>query len=179
MTKKYKWKCRIILINTPSYRHIEYKKAKTLYQKKIKDFHKRFIKLAILIKKNQNFNVQLIEFNGVKKKKFKTFNSIKIIKSFDKQPLKKFLQNKKIKPLNLSLYSDYNPKTTTHGLGFKNKEKALHTVKAIRKKKLRYQVNVVATMLGRAKKHPNQTREMLEAIKVFKKWMLKYKKSSK
>ena len=88
MTKKYKWKCRIILINTPSYRHIEYKKAKTLYQKKIKDFHKRFIKLAILIKKNQNFNVQLIEFNGVKKKKFKTFNSIKIIKIFRQTTIK-------------------------------------------------------------------------------------------
>ena len=32
-------------------------------------------------------------------------------------------------------------------------------------------------MLGRAKKHPNKTADMDEAILVFEKWMLDYKKS--
>ena len=36
--------------------------------------------------------------------------------------------NKNYKPLNLSLFSDYKPQTTTHGLVFKDKEKALHTI---------------------------------------------------
>ena len=40
----------------------------------------------------------------------------------------------------------------------------------------KYQVNVVSTMLGRAKKHPNKTAEMDEAILVFEKWMSDYKK---
>ena len=66
-------------------------------------------------------------------------------------PMSKNLKNKKIKPINLSLFSDYNPKTTTHGLGFKDKEKALYTVKAIKTRDLKYQVNVISTMLGRAK----------------------------
>ena len=87
--------------------------------------------------------------------------------------------SKTIKPINLSLFSDYNPKTTTHGLGFKNKEKALYTVDTIKNRPIKYQVNVIATMLGRAKKHPHKTKEMNDAIKVFSKWMSNYKESSK
>ena len=81
--------------------------------------------------------------------------------------------------INLSLFSDYNPKTTTHGLGFKNREKALYTVDTIKNRPIKYQVNVIATMLGRAKKHPHKTKEMGEAIKIFSKWMANYKKNSK
>ena len=85
--------------------------------------------------------------------------------------------NSKIKPKNLSLYSDYDKSTTTKNLGFKNKEKALYTVNKIKNRDLKYQINVVATMLGRAKKHPNKTKEMNAAIKVFNKWMKNYKKN--
>ena len=123
------------------------------------------------------FLIELFGFDGTKKQTFKNFDSRKIFKSIDQMPMSKILKNKKIKPLNLSLFSDYNPKTTTHGLGFKNKKKALHTVKAIKKRDLKYQVNVVATMLGRAKKHPSQTEEMREAIVVFNKWINDYKKN--
>ena len=97
-----------------------------------------------------------------------------VFQIIDKMPL-----GKKIKPINLSLYSDYNPKTTTHGLGFKNKEKALYTVDTIKNRPIKYQVNVIATMLGRAKKHPHKTKDMNDAIKVFSKWMSNYKESSK
>ena len=64
-------------------------------------------------------------------------------------------------------------------MGFKNKEKALYTVDTINNRPIKYQVNVIATMLGRAKKHPHKTKEMNDAIKVFNKWMSNYKESSK
>ncbi len=176
MIKKYKWKCRVLLVKTPDYKNLKYKKAKGLYQKDIKHFHKRVIKL-VPKKTGKNFLIELFGFDGTKKQTFKNFDSRKIFKSIDRMPMSEILKKKNIKPLNLSLFSDYNPKTTTHGLGFKNKKKALHTVKAIKKRDLKYQVNVVATMLGRAKKHPSQTEEMREAIVVFNKWINDYKKN--
>ena len=89
-------------------------------------------------------------------------------------PLGSLKKNKKFKPLNLSLFSDYKPETTTYGLGFKDKEKALYTIKAIKTRPIKYQVNVIATMLGRAKNHPNRTKSMNDAIKIFSKWMKEY-----
>ena len=60
--------------------------------------------------------------------------------------------------------------------GFKDKDKALYTIRKIRKRNKKYQINVIATMLGRAKKHPYKTKQMKEAIKVFSVWMKNYKK---
>ena len=176
MMKKYRWKCRVLLIKTPNYKNLKYKKAKKLYQTNIKQFHKRVVKL-ISKKTSNNFSIELFGFDGTKKQTFQNFNSRKIFKIIDKMPMSKVLKNKKIKPLNLSLFSDYNPKTTTYGLGFKDKEKALHTVKAIKNRDVKYQVNVIATMLGRAKKHPYKTKNMNDAIKVFSLWMKNYKKN--
>ena len=176
MIKKYRWKCRVLLVKTPDYKNLKYKKAKKLYQTNIKQFHKRVVKL-ISKKTSNNFSIELFGFDGTKKQTFQNFDSQKIFKTIDKMPMSKVLKDKKIKPLNLSLFSDYNPKTTTHGLGFKDKKKALYTLKAIKNRDLKYQVNVVATMLGRAKKHPSQTEEMREAIVVFNKWMNGYKKN--
>ena len=59
----------------------------------------------------------------------------------------------------------------------KDKKKAIYTLYAIKGRDTKYQVNVVSTMLGRAKKHPNKTPEMDDAITVFEKWLLDYKKS--
>ena len=164
------------MIKTPDYKNLEYKRAKELYQKNIKKFHKRVIKL-ISKKIDNNFSIELFGFDGTKKGSFKKLDSKKIFKNVDKMPMSKVLKNKKIKPLNLSLFSDYNPKTTTLGLGFKDKEKAIHTIKLIKNRDLRYQVNVIATMLGRAKKHPHKTKNMNEAIRVFSLWMKNYKKN--
>ena len=77
------------------------------------------------------------------------------------------------------MFSDYKPETTLKGLGFKDKEKALFTVSAIKERPIKYQVNVIATMLGRAKNHPNKTKDMNDAIIVFKKWMENYKANKK
>ena len=127
-------------------------------------------------KVDNNFSIELFGFDGIKKRAFKSFDSKKIFKIVDKMPMSKVLKNKKIKPLNLSLFSDYNPKTTTKGLGFKNKEKALYTINTIKNRSPKYQVNVIATMLGRAKNHPNKTRDMNDAIKLFSEWMKQYKR---
>ena len=173
--KKYRWKCRVLLVKTPDYKNLKYKNAKELYQINIKQFHKRVVKL-ISKKTSNNFSIELFGFDGKKKQIFQNFDSQKIFKTIDKIPISKVLKNEKIKPLNLSLFSDYNPKTTSSGLGFKDKAKALYTVNAIKKRDLKYQVNVIATMLGRAKKHPYKTKNMKDAIKVFSLWMKNYKK---
>ena len=176
MIKKYRWKCRVLLIKTPDYKNLKYKKAKKLYQRDIKHFHNRVIKL-VTKKIDKNFLIELFGFDGTKKQTFKNFDSQKIFNIIDQMPMSEILKDKRIKPLNLSLFSDYNPKTTTYGLGFKDKAKAQYTIKAIKNRGLKYQINVVATMLGRAKKHPYKTKNMKDAIKVFSTWMKNYKKN--
>ena len=168
--KKYKWKSRILLVNTPNFKDKSYQKVKKKYQSKIKQFHKRYVKLICKINVKKKSSINLIGFDGKSKKKMNNLNHKTIFKVIDKIPL-----SKRSKPINLSLYSDYNPKTTTHGLGFKNKEKALYTIKTIKNRSIKYQVNVIATMLGRAKNHPNKTEDMEDAIKIFVDWMKKYK----
>lgn len=76
-----------------------------------------------------------------------------------------------MKKINKSLYEDKHPETSTKGTGFKDKEKALDTLKIIKKRDLVYQKQVVNTMYNRAKHHPNQTKEMRDAMKVFKIWL--------
>jgi len=76
-----------------------------------------------------------------------------------------------MKKVNKSLYEDKHPIKSTKGTGFKNKQKALETLKIIKVHDIVYQKQVVNTMINRAKYHPHQTNEMLEAINVFKKWL--------
>ena len=173
--EKYKWKARLLVIHTPNYKNKDYLLTKNIYQKYIKDFHKRFVKLIIKVNKDNDFNIFLIGFDGEIKRKFKKLDYKKLFSIIDKMPLGSLKKNKKFKPLNLSLFSDYKPETTTYGLGFKDKEKALYTIKAIKTRPIKYQVNVISTMLGRAKNHPNKTKSMNDAITIFSKWMKEYK----
>jgi len=62
------------------------------------------------------------------------------------------------------------------GTGFKNKLKAIETLKIIKDKNIIYQKQVVNTMYNRAKYHPYQTEDMREAMKVFEKWLEKNSK---
>lgn len=80
-----------------------------------------------------------------------------------------------IKP-NLELYSNLHPNTTMKGTGFKNEKSALKTLEIIKYRSPKYQFDVINTMYNRAKYHPNQTSEMRQAMKIFKKWLGKYKK---
>lgn len=76
---------------------------------------------------------------------------------------------------NLDLYSDNHPETTLKNTGYKDKEKALATIKLINKRSLKYQFDVINTMLNRAKYHKNKTEDMDSAIKIFKEWIKNYK----
>ena len=77
--------------------------------------------------------------------------------------------------MNKSLYEDKHPKTSLKGTGFANKEKALSTLQLIKDYNLTYQKQVVLTMYNRAKFHPHQTDNMLEAMKVYRKWLKLHK----
>ncbi len=78
------------------------------------------------------------------------------------------------KTINTSLYEDKHPNTSTKGLGFKDREKAIETIKIIKNRDLIYQKQVINTMYNRAKFHPHQTKEMRDAMKVFKDWLDKH-----
>mgnify|MGYP001240732510 CR=1 FL=1 len=54
--EKYKWKSRILFVLTPSYKEKKYLNVKKIYQEKIKEFHKRYIKLLSHRKKEFDFN---------------------------------------------------------------------------------------------------------------------------
>ncbi len=178
--QKYRWKNRILLIDTPSYQNEDYQKTKKIFKDNIEEFHKYFIKILSNRNKNITFKIKIIDFNGKIMKQFDKLIPSKIYQLFTKKTAKELtIENKKIKAQNLSLYSDYNPKTTVTGLGFKNKEKALHTLDKIKNKPIIYQVNLVSTMIGRAKGHPYKNNDMEEAIKIFQKWLDNYKKTIK
>ena len=67
---KYKWVNRLIIIDTPSYKNDDYIKNKLIYEKNIKEFHKRYIKLLSNRQKDNKFNIKLIGFDGKIKKTF-------------------------------------------------------------------------------------------------------------
>lgn len=175
--KKYKWKNRLIVLLTPNYTNDKYKKSKEEYEKNIKEFHKRYTKLITKRNKDFEFKILLIGYDGTLKKTYKQFKSEKIIKEIDLMPMEKDFN--KIKVQNLSLYSDYNKNSKTSytkGTGFKDKEKAINTLKLIKNKPLKYQMSLINTMIGRAENHPYKTNDMKEAIKIFKKWKIENKK---
>ena len=168
--KKYKNKLRLIVIYTDNYNNKKYIEAKEKYKKYIKSFHKRYVKLITNKSKKNKFKIQLIGFDNKVKKSYNRMKVKQIMNDINKMPMG-YLRNNKDKLVNLSLYEDYNPKTTIKNLGFKNKEKALYTINKIKDKKLTYQKNVINTMYNRAKYHPNRTKDMEEAMKVFKKYL--------
>ena len=91
----------------------------------------------------------------------------------DKIRLPKSSIRYKLKPMNLSLFLDYNPKTTTPGLGYKDKAKAIYTVRTIKNRNLKIPSKCNCNNVIR-----NQTKEkgMREAISIFNRWMINYKK---
>ena len=168
--KKYKFKFRLLVIHTDTYQNEKYKLNKEIYQDNIKEFHKRYVKLLTNRNKNNKFKIQLIGFDGVTSFHFNKIYPKKIFDIIDKMPMSNY------KPkTNLSLYSDYDPKNTITGLGFKNKEKALYTINKIKDQPIKYQKSVVSTMIGRAKNHPHKNKDMDQAIKIFEDWLKKNK----
>lgn len=170
MIDKYRWKLRILYVETPSYKDPDYLETKNNYEKNIKLYHSYFLKMITKRDKNLKFKIKLIGFDGKVKHTYNKINKNQIINDIKKMPMGNV---KNIKPLNLSLYADYNKKTSNKNFGFKNKDKANETLKLLKNEPLKYQKSVVTTMISRASNHPNQTKEMREAIKIFKDWLKK------
>ena len=61
--EKYKWKSRILFVSTPNYKEKKYLNLKKIYQDRIKEFHKRHIKLICKTNKKSNFSINLIGCN--------------------------------------------------------------------------------------------------------------------
>jgi len=59
--------------------------------------------------------------------------------------------------------------------GFKDKEKALETLKIVKDLEKNHQMQIILTMYYRAEHHPHKTKDMSEAQKIFKKWLEKRK----
>jgi hypothetical protein len=76
------------------------------------------------------------------------------------------------------LYTDNHPETTVKGTGFKDKQKALDTIKIVEKaypKNKQNQMRIILANYYRAMYHPHRNKNMEEAMKIFKKWLSKYK----
>lgn len=161
---------RKLVIETPDRKNKDYLEIRQKYNKYLKEFHQVYTKLSSKITNSKSVIVNLIGLDGTKKGTYtnKTFNPIKIIKKIKSMPLGNY------KPANLGLFIDYKTKPKVSGLGYKDKNKAIETLNKINDYDINYQVNVVSTMLGRAKNHPNQTSGMLDAIKVFENWLKIY-----
>ena len=81
-----------------------------------------------------------------------------------------------------TLYSlNKNPKKSIKNTGYKDKNKAKETLDIIKKLDKIHQMQIVLTMYYRAEHHPYKNKNMEEAQKVFKKWLIKnnYKSSVK
>lgn len=157
----------VLLFTTPSYQNADYIKNRDYYQNNLKKFHQLGIVKKSHLKPTSNFNLKLTLGN----EHLWTHN--KIIWS----QINRICSQKNISSSNLSLYSDYNPKCSQKTFGFKNQEKALDTLEQLKKKPVNYQLQVITTMIGRAKYHPHRNKDMNQAIKVFEKWLLDYHQS--
>jgi hypothetical protein len=124
-----------------------------------------YLSIKIKKQKNDEFSVKLYDLdnNIIYQKNQYNYKMWNII-------MNKVKYNINVKS-KLSLYADYHPDTSKKNLGFKNKEIALKTIKLIKNKPIIYQFQVINTMYNRAKYHPWQTKDMIEAMKVFKKWL--------
>ena len=125
--------------------------------------------------RSQLFNISLYGYDGLLKYVTNKINSIvTIIKKIDTMPLGT-IEKKKIK--SIELYTDAHPKSTIIGTGYKDKITALKTLELIKDQPLNKQFLIVNVLYQRAKYHKHITKSILEAMNVFKKWLVNYKKS--
>ena len=106
--KKYKWKLRILLVSTPNYKDKKYIETKEIYNKHIKEFHKKYLKL--ITETNKPFSIKLIGFDGSVKHTYTRLNPKIVLKHISDMPMGN------ITPTKLSLFADYNPSTTIRSL---------------------------------------------------------------
>ena len=151
------------------------KKNKLLvkYNEYKNEFQRLNVSLIIKRKNNRSqlFNISLYGSDGKIKyvtNKINCFPSI--IKRIDEMPFKKI---EKIK--SIELYTNAHPKNTVKGVGYKDKETAYKTLQLIKNKPKNAQFLIINVLYQRAKYHKNQTKKMVEAMRIFKKWLNHYK----
>ena len=125
--EKYKWKSRILLVSTPNYKDKIYLEAKKKYQTKIKDFHKRYVKLICKINKKEKSSINLIGFDGKSKMIMDKLNYKIVFKIIDKMPL-----SKKSRPINLSLIQIIIPKPPLKVWDLKTRKKLFTQLKLLK-----------------------------------------------
>lgn len=142
------------------------------------ELEQRNVKLVVKSNnaRSQLFNISLYGYDGLLKYVTNKVNSIvTIIKKIDAMPLGT-IEKKKIK--SIELYTDAHPKSTVRGTGYKDKITALKTLELIKDQPLNKQFLIVNVLYQRAKYHKHITKSMIEAMNVFKKWLVNYKKKS-
>jgi len=176
---------RIIFVRINNYNNKYYQKLKEERQKSkiIAELKNRNIEFIIKKNKNyKNFELFVIGYDNYIKQQQKRFNNFNnIFKIIDKMPIRKKetkntknTKNTKFNSSKFSLYSNNNPTTTIKGTGFANKIKAENTIKLIKNLDPLRQKRIINTMYYRAMYHPYQTKDMKDAMKVFKKWLIKF-----
>ncbi len=130
------------------------------------------IKKYIINSRSNLFQIKLFGYDSSLKFLSNKYNSLpKIINLIDNMPMGKIEKKKSIE-----LFTNAHPKSTIHGLGFKNKNTAIQSLKKIKNKPIKYQKQVATTMFYRAKYHPHQTKNMKDAMKIYEKFLKKIKK---
>lgn len=153
---------------------------KIQFQAKIKknkiQLEQRNLKIKYVKTENKPVKTTLIGYDGMIKYQKTGFPTLqKIFSLIDQMPIRKL----EMCGGNMDLYSDNNPKTTLKGTGFKDAKKARDTIKLVKEYSKVYQFQVINTMYYRAKYHPHRTKGMEEAMKIFSRWLAKYKKSKR
>ena len=129
--------------------------------------------------KRQNlFLIELYGYDGLLKYQTNKISSNTfptILSKIDEMPMGA------IEKKSLDLYTNAHPKTTLQGVGFKDADTAIRTIQKVEecKKPDHHKYLIIHTMYYRAKYHPNQTKDMKEAMKIFKDWLDKKKKKQK
>jgi hypothetical protein len=155
-------------------------KKKNKFLKKFNEYKDdlEYRNVILIIKRNNKrcelFNISLYGYD--KKLKYIT-NKINcfptIIKEIDSMTFGKIEKLKSIE-----LYTNAHPKSTVKGIGYKDKKTALKTLKLIQNKPMKNQFIIINVLYQRAKYHKNQTKNMIDAMNIFEKWLNNYKKMS-
>lgn len=149
-------------------KYLEFQKESKKYQNEMIQRH-----LQIVIHKNTKrselFKIELYGYDGLLKyqtNKISLLTFPKILSKIDKMPMGK------IEKKSFDLYTNAHPKTTLH-VGFKNGPTAISTIHKVEKSKKsdHHKYLIIHTMYYRAKYHPHPTKEMKEAMKIFKNWL--------
>lgn len=181
---QYKWKRRLLIVYSNSSTNTNYVKLKEeLNKTDTKErMYKYYLKVLKVVNDKYSFKMDLYGYDsGLKLSldKFTKENWNLIFETINEMPMReteinsdKYKKHLDKMP-NYSLYTDDNPKETLKGTGFKDKETAEKTLKLIKNKDSVYQKRLINTLYNRAKHHPHKTKDMKDAMKIFKEWLNK------